>query len=70
MSGRSGSAWRHGSCTTRQSPQSANGRDPWICIAYASLAVISVALIAPSMWRAVKGSRDHSRAVVWLAASE
>lgn len=39
-------------------------------IAYASLAVVAVALIAPSMWRAVKGNRDHARAVVWLAAYE
>jgi len=39
-------------------------------IAYVILAVAAVALIAPSMWRAVKGNRDHTRAVVWLAAYE
>lgn len=39
-------------------------------IAYVILAIAAVALIAPSMWRAIKGNRDHARALVWLAAYE
>jgi hypothetical protein len=39
-------------------------------IVYLVLAVFVLALVAPSVWRAVKGNRDHARAVVWLAAYE
>lgn len=39
-------------------------------ITCALLAVIALALVAPSVWRSVKGNRDHERAVVWIAAYE
>jgi len=39
-------------------------------IAYAILAILAIGLIVPSIWYAVKGNRDHARAVVWLAAYE
>jgi hypothetical protein len=34
------------------------------------LGLFAAALVLPSAWRAVRGNRDHQRAVVWLAAYE